>query len=248
MTSSHFPRHEPFIYWDPDYTYFACAKLIGKYLALQQMADNKEFYQGKHDTSKKWGQIVKTASNNERSTQIRVIKAVWLNVKSPISFVQAGDPTTAIVELAERLSEREDIHSVEDVRDLLMSPFMYQNEDMYDLFCTGLESGQFKNTSQQGMTTISDLITPSHEAHFRMELWWALPHAGDFRHAITKEHAEIRIEKWKALLPIIMEDRTNNESEAHQLRSTYYVQSGGIRKASELPDNRNDKAAQEYWG
>jgi hypothetical protein len=55
-----------------------------------------------------------------------------------------------------------------------MSSEMYRNPVMYDLFCGGVESGKIKYNEKRGPTTISKLLTMSHEANIRTELWFAL--------------------------------------------------------------------------
>ncbi len=66
------------------------------------------------------------------------------------------------------------VATVEGVRKLLMPNKMYRNPVMYDLFCGGVESGKIKYNEKRGPTTISKLLTMSHEANNRTELWFAL--------------------------------------------------------------------------
>jgi hypothetical protein len=95
------------------------------------------------------------------------------------------------------------------------------------------------------MTTISELITPSHEAHFRLELWWSLPHTGEYRHSISKSHAGTRIQKWKDLLPVVLQDRHDNEETAFMKRQADYITAGGVvAKAADVPDDNPDEM---YW-
>jgi hypothetical protein len=242
----HTPPKNPFIYWDPDITFSCASKLIARYPVLQREAEK---YDGKNDLAKKHHQFVRTASNNERSTQIRVMKAVWLNNNSAFSFTKySDDPQTPEVEMSEYIEEQCPDMTVTLLRELLKSPSMYKHPEVFDLFCCGLEGGSFKHTQTLPCTPISGLITPSHEAHFRAELWWTLPHL-HWRHGIGRGHAKERIATWSEFLPLVLQDRRDNEEAANLLRQTKYLEGVGKNNAPPDPEPAEDvgQCDEMYW-
>ena len=139
--------------------------------------------------------------------------------------------------------------SVDDLQSALYSDSLYTNPVVYDFLCSGIESGNFKNTKPRSQVTISEMITPAHEAHFRAELWYALPHVA-FRHSISNTHAKERQKKWAEFLPLVFQDRLQHEEEAHATRSLNIAQRNGHlddggdnATADELMDVADDR----YW-
>jgi hypothetical protein len=123
---------------------------------------------------------------------------------------------------------------------------MYLNETLFDLFCLGIESGNFKHTESIQPTKLSDLITPSHETHFRAELWWVLPHAS-WRHNLGRKHANERIAKWREFLPLVRADRNKNEAEAYANRTAAYAEHGVGHEVDPETDVGNDVSDAMYW-
>jgi hypothetical protein len=238
------PPVKPFIYWDPEVTFACAAMLVSRFPHLQDMARR---YDKSNDLAKKWAQKVKTQANNERSAQIRVIKATWLNNDSPISFTSYTITTPPVVSLSVPILETNfgDGHNnVSNLQALICSDDALSNPVFYDFLCSGLESGNFKNTSPMGVSTISELCTPSHEAHIRVELWFILPH-WNYNHPINKGHAHERIAKWKEILPLVVADREEHEAAAHVQRMSS-CGADGTREDDEdvvLMDDVNEK----YW-
>ena len=237
----HNPPLPPFIYWDPAISYSCAAKLIARSPQLTLMA---AAYDRPHDLAKKWATVVRTQANNERSTQIRVIKHVWMNNESTVSFSEVdliSEPRT--IKLSEALTE-EGFEDITDLRKLLFSDKMYLNQTVYDFFCEGLESGQFKNTVSHDKATISDLITPAHEAHFRAELYFALP-VPEFRHPITKAHGLRRLKLWQKFLPLVKKDRADNESNATAIRANLPAEA--LKVEQTINENSLDNPDSQYW-
>jgi hypothetical protein len=231
----------PFIYWAPDKVHSCALKVIARNPLLQQMSQK---YNRRNDFAKKHGQAVRTHANNERSAQIRTMKAMWLNNQSYISLVYHDESKLPVtVSLSDDLKS---LGSVEDLRNILFSDAMYTFPAVYNIICLGLESGNFKSTSACGLTTISDLLTPAHEAHFRLELWYALPHHR-FGHSISNKHAKERIAKWTEFLPLVLKDRKDNETEAHQTRKFLNAKTAVPENEQEDDDNNDDEAGSEYW-
>jgi hypothetical protein len=72
---------------------------------------------------------------------------------------------------------------------------MYKNEVVYSRFCEGLESGNFKQSEKVNPASISKLITIGHEAHFRLELWFALSRQ-KYAHHPNKTYNFMRKAEW----------------------------------------------------
>jgi hypothetical protein len=149
---------------------------------------------------------------------------VWLSKKSPyhlVAYCLASDqprivatPTPMKVSSDLALSG---INTVSELRDLITSKNMYQNEVVYNCFCAGLESGAFKQSEKVPPTTMKKLITIPHEAHFRLELWFALSRPG-FSHNSNKDWNFTRKSEWHILLDLVLADRQINEVAAHRNR------------------------------
>jgi hypothetical protein len=98
------------------------------------------------------------------------------------------------------------VNSIKDLQKLMASPEMYSNFVLYDLFCSGLESGYFRGSHLRSCSNIAKLITPAHEAHFRTELWFALSKKS-FRHNSFKKGNKIRGKQLKIFLAAVVEGR-----------------------------------------
>jgi hypothetical protein len=168
-----------------------------------------------------------------------------MNNESTVSFSKVDlsvEPRT--IKLSDALTEEADLESITDLRKLLFSDKMYLNQTVYDFFCEGLESGQFKNTVYQEKTTISDLITPAHEAHFRAELYFALP-VPEFRHPITKAHGLRKLKLWQKFLPLVKKDRHDNEANATATRANLHAEATQVDQPINV--NTLDNPDAMYW-
>jgi hypothetical protein len=242
----HSPALPPFIYWNPDLTYSCAAKLIARTPELLEMS-RQPCYDRPNDMAKKWGQVVRTAANNERSAQIRVIKNIWLK-SAQLSFTKVvGDSDSAQVRLSDLVRTETDLTSVKDLRDLIRSPRMYTNACILDMFCLGIESGHFKYTTARKCTTISDMLTPSHEAHFRSEIWFYLPLPPGGRHTIKTNHGADRIAAWREFLPLVKQDREDNEAKAFMNRAAKYGPDGENAETEPDMESGIDQVDEMFW-
>ena len=89
-----------------------------------------------------------------------------------------------------------------------------------------------------------DVPTTAHEAHFRCELYAALPYS-EFRHSIKTKHALKRIQNWKAFLPLVAKDRVDNEAAATKLRLNSHEEA--IKAVEDSCSEGDDVADTEYW-
>jgi hypothetical protein len=70
-----------------------------------------------------------------------------------------------------------------------------------------------------GISPIEDLITVPHEAHFRLEILYALT-AQSFRHDSARSASEDRYKKHQELCSLVAQDRRENGTEAFNHKST----------------------------
>jgi hypothetical protein len=94
---------------------------------------------------------------------------------------------------------------------------MFLNPVMYDLFCSGIESGNLKYNPRKGPTTVSKLLTVRYEASIRSEMWWAISEQR-FRHNPSTPHILERVVQYDAFRELVIADRAENEAQAANAR------------------------------
>jgi hypothetical protein len=215
----HVARMKSFMYWNP-FKDTACAKmLIKRTPALRVMAEG----QRRNEFFRLIAGAVKGAANNERSAQIRQIKMMYLDDKSEFAlmsdYVIGASANGALKNMRIGNAVSGEFETIEELQNALYSPTMYTYEKVFDLFCAALESGRFRGTEQMPISPIENLITVAHEAHFRLELWYALQ-AQSFRHDTAKSAQEERKEKHTNLCMLVAQDRRENGTLAYRHRNT----------------------------
>ncbi len=130
------------------------------------------------------------------------------------------------------------VEGVKELQRLMVSPEFYNNPILFDFFCAGLESGHFRGSEfRNTKTEISKLITVSHEAHFRTELWFALSKKA-FRHNSYKKGNKVRVKKIKEALAAVKEGREKYMQEAHKIRMGPMVENtDGVEDDVDSDDN-----------
>jgi hypothetical protein len=163
------------------------------------------------------------AGNNERSAQVRQIKLIYLDGKSDFALVSdyviGASANGALKQMRISNALNGEFNDIEDLRTALYGPNMYTYEKLFDLFCVALESGRFRGTDQMPISPIENLITVAHEAHFRLELWYALT-AQSFRHDTARVACEERAEKHHNLCKLVAQDRRDNGTLAFKTRNS----------------------------
>ena len=210
---------DPFMYWHAKKPEAAALKLILRYPDLIKYAE--KHCNGTYAMATKWAKTIGRKATNERSMQINSLKATWLSVSSPFHLaknVLSSELPTNItdakpMELTDELIAS-GLETIEQLRALLKSSNMYTNEVVYSRFCEGLESGNLKQTEKVNPASISKLITIGHEAHFRLELWFALSRQ-KFAHHPNKAYNFMRKAEWNVFLELVYLDRKTNEAHAH---------------------------------
>ena len=187
-----------------------------------------------------WRTDVGKRANNLRSSQIRSFKKIWLTCGSPyaiVTYVTKSDLKKK--DKAMKVSKAvvaSGLSTVEDVRKCLRSKDMYLNPVLYNLICSGIESGKLKNTTKlKNRSTLPRLLTVAHEAHLRLELFFALEKQG-YGHDPSNDHTGTRIRLWQKLCDIVISDRERNGAQAELTR---------FGEASVSNDNAGDDSEDE---
>jgi hypothetical protein len=177
---------------------------------------------GEHHLASQYAADVRKCANNERSVQCKQIKMTWLS------------KTNCDFQLAENLLEQEldadnnsharlhknikaDFKDVENLREAIRSGQMYTFPRLFDLFCSGVEAGNFRNAVSRKPQSIARYMTTAHEAHFRLELWFALGKKS-FRHQTYPSWLKVRAKNFVEFLHLVADDRKKNLVEAVRVR------------------------------
>ncbi len=210
------PKPTPFLYWPRHKDYLCALALIKRYPDLNIIGE--KHYKSAILMAKKWATLVKTKANNERAVQIRYIKMIWLSLSSSYSLAtnaleaELNNEVETEIMLSPTV-EASGISTVAELRNLIKSPAMYTNSVVFNLFCSGLESGMLKMSRPKSPTRLAKLITIAHEAHFRLEIWLALTKQG-FRHKTTTSWNDKRRLYWIEFCKLVAQDRKDNEENA----------------------------------
>ena len=181
------------MYWSPKVKTAAVHMLIERH--KEEIPHLLERYGGQIAMEIRFAGDLRFLANNERAIQTRQIKSTYLSKQNPET------------RLAENILENEldldqtqpprihknnigHIKSVGALRDLLMSPKMYQDQVLFNIFCLGLESGNFRQNRHRPYIPIHELITKAHEAHFRVEMYLALTKKSFRHHNTTSANSE----------------------------------------------------------
>jgi hypothetical protein len=191
-----------------------------------------------------FGKSVGIRASNERSTQISAFKKIWLTGNSPCHLVKYVTRTELKKKDRPMQVSAEVVASglttVKAVRKCLKSPDMYLNPAIYNLLCTGLESGKMKQSVRQNKSSLRLLTTAAHEAHIRLELFLSLGEQKYF-HDPSLEHGLQRIRMWNKLCDIVVSDREQHAAQAEQTRlGAAAFQDGGSSGDS---DDEDDETA-----
>ncbi len=119
---------------------------------------------------------------------------------------------------------------------------MYLNPVLYDLLCSGIESGKLKNYPKAKQPSILPrlLITIAHEAHIPLELFFTLGEQ-KFSHDPSTAHGERRIRMWSKLLLRVKSDRERNGEQAELTRRAGASSSDDVNVGDESEDKAPKK-------
>jgi len=175
--------------------------------------------------------------NNERATQIRLLKQLFF---SPIGYpdwclaqnvieqdkqygsakaklLGSSNSTVSNTQNIKLTPIWKTLKTVKELQDLLKSATLYQNPEAYAALSAGFESGHMRQTTYVEPQRLSKTLTTAAEAHLRMELAYSL-NRPSFSHGLSQAAYDNRVTTWRAMLPIVLKDRTENEDAAWKLR------------------------------
>jgi len=192
-----------------------------------------------------WASDIGCRANNQRSIQIRSFKKIWLSCGAPHAIVvnvtksdlkkkdRPMKVSKAIVESG--------LPTVETVRECLKGDKMYLNPVLYDLLCSGIESGKLKHYPKvKEPSTLPRLITIAHEAHLRLELFFSLGEQR-FYHDPSTDHGKKRIRMWNKLLYVVKADREQHGELAELTRREGASSSDNVNVGDESEDEAHKK-------
>jgi hypothetical protein len=104
-----------------------------------------------------------------------------------------------------------------ELRETIRSGKMYTFPTLFDLFCSGVEAGNFRNAVPRKPASIDRYMTIAHEANFRTELWFALGKKS-FRHQTYPSWLKVRAKIFREFLQLVHEDRKEHLEDAWQTR------------------------------
>ena len=123
--------------------------------------------------------------------------------------------------------------NITELRDAIRSSDMYTHRTLFDLFCSGVERGSFRNATARKPASIDRYMTIAHEANFRLELWFALGKKS-FRHQTYPSWLKTRAKNFVEFLHLVKDDRKNHLVEAFKARKAMRIENG-------VPDNDEDE-------
>ena len=131
------------------------------------------------------------------------------------SLDMAADPPRKM-KIPKRLTS---LRKTKELRDLLMSPRLYLNNEVYTTFATAFESGHMRGTTPAAPQPLEDTLSVAAEAHFRAELWFSLGEY-DFKHKVAKAWLQHRKSTWQKCCKFVFDDRAANAKTAWHARQT----------------------------
>lgn len=199
---------------------------------------------------------MRTNHNNERATQIRIVRQIFFSPKSLPDWCLARNvlavakehgytapkgsapPPKSKLKKIKLSPMWTTIQTVEELADLLMSDGLYKNPEAYAALCSGFESGIMRRMSPLDPQPLEETLTCANEAHFRMELWYALQ-SPSYHHGLSAEWHKERKDNWKAAMARVHKDRTDNAAAAWERRS---------EDLNAIDDSDNDGGGNESGG
>jgi len=132
------------------------------------------------------------------------------------SFETTGSDPPKKMKTPKRLTT---LRKIKDLRELLMSPRLYLNNEVYTTFATAFESGIMRGTTPAEPKPLEETLSVAAEAHIRAELWFSLGEY-DFKHKVAKAWLQHRKSTWQKFCKFVFEDRAANAKTAWHARQT----------------------------
>jgi len=134
---------------------------------------------------------------------------------------------------------KSDKKTIAQLCEVLLSDEMYLCQPLYNLLSAGLESGKMRGITVEGPTPLQELLSNSHEAHFRLELVLALS-CQAYRHAYTAAAMSKRAREFEKVAIAVKSDRTNHGAEAWRGRYNLLNTSRAAQRNVEDDDDDED--------
>jgi hypothetical protein len=208
------------MYWSPKIKTAAAHMLIERhYVEIPNMIQR---YGGQIALEMRYADKLRFLANNERAVQTRQIKSTYLSKQNPECRLAENvieqeldlDQTQPIRVHKNNIGH---IKNIGALRELILSPKMYQDKVFFNIFCLGLESGNFRQNRQRPYTPLNEIITKAHEAHFRVELYLALSKKS-FRHHNTTSANNERVRLFNVAINNVREGREKYLNKAVETR------------------------------
>ena len=145
-------------------------------------------YKGKNEFEQKISKQVKESSRKARNKHINELRAMFFKDKSPFQICENvaendykdEDDTIIPMKINPRLAPT--LTSVQDMRDLLMSDKFRLDKTFYENFVAAMQAGKFCQVrSQPKRASLPSFLSVLYEAHYRLELWYALSKQGKLK-------------------------------------------------------------------
>ena len=234
---------KPVMYWSTKVSTAAAHMLVERH--AHEIPNLLQRYGGQTALEMRFGKKLRFLANNERAIQTRQIKSTFLSKQNPETRLAENlleteldlDDTTPI-RIHSNISH---IKSTAQLQELLVSPKMYQDQILFDIFCLGLESGNFRQSRKRPYTPLNDLITKAHEAHFRVELYLAISKKSFRHHNVHSASAE-RVRLFNITIIAVREGRQKYLKKAGETRmkSRTQRQVTECERVGELEENSDD--------
>ena len=241
-------RVKPFMSWNPKKKKSCIKMLLKRSPGIQALAEKMR----RNEFATLYSTHVRTLAHNERSAQIRQLKLLYLATSdfSMVSNYDVGnsnnhmmtDESFKAVKISSTLSS--EFATIKELRSAIASPKMYEYPKLFDLFCAGLESGRLRGTKRVSITPIEELITVAHEAHFRLELWYALA-LTRFRHTIKRTYIEERFEKHAEFCRMVAQGRRESGTAAFKHRNS--AVKNVFDDNADTSSDSDDGVSQDYY-
>ena len=234
---------KPVMYWSTKVSTAAAHMLVERH--AHEIPNLFERYGGQTALEMRFGKKLRFLANNERAIQTRQIKNTYLSKQNPETRLAENLLETELdldesspIRIHKNISH---IKSIAELQELLVSPKMYQDQILFDIFCLGLESGNFRQNRKRPYTPLNDLITKAHEAHFRVELYLALSKKSFRHHNVHSASAE-RVRLFNIAISAVREGRQKYLKKAVETRmkSRTQRQVNECERVGELEENSDD--------
>ena len=234
---------KPVMYWSTKVSTAAAHMLVERH--AHEIPNLFERYGGQTALEMRFGKKLRFLANNERAIQTRQIKNTYLSKQNPETRLAENLLETELdlddstpMRIHKNISH---IKSTTELQELLVSPKMYQDNILFDIFCLGLESGNFRQNRKRPYTPLNDLITKAHEAHFRVELYLALSKKSFRHHNVHSASAE-RVRLFNITISAVREGRQKYLKKAVETRmkSRTQRQVNECERVGDLEENSDD--------